>query len=366
MGEQSWADVGERVAEARLVAGLSQGELASRLGLDRTAVVRMEAGERRINALELYRLGETLSVPITHFLSRPPAALVSRRSALEENANEASRARYRLDTRLEEHARNAEWLISHRFLAPSPVGSSLTRGDGAADPVRLARTARQHLRMPQGPLGALADVVEQLNLFVTVVDEPTEGASLLLDGYGVAVISGQAEPGRRRWTAVHELGHHLLQDEYHTDAGVAASRDEREQVIDRFTEEFLLPEMDLRDAWNRVEEGENHRDVLIDVAASYRVSWSAVVARARRVCLIDAVEARRLKAHTPVRGDFLAVHGSQPVPDLETGTTGPRWRRAVLTAWDQGVITAPRSVELLYGAVTGEELPSRDGEDYLP
>lgn len=366
MGEQSWAEIGERVAEARLVAGFSQGELATRLELDRTAVVRMEAGDRRINALELYRLAEALRVPVAHFLSRPPAALVSRRSSLEENADEASRARYRLDTRLEEHARNAQWLMSHRFLTPSPLSIGMTRGHDATDPVRMARTARQCMGAPQGPLGALADVLEQLNLFVTVVDEPAEGASLLLDGYGVAVISGQAAPGRRRWTAVHELGHHLMQDEYHTDAGIAASRDEREQVIDRFTEEFLLPEVDLREAWQRVERGESDRTVLIDVAASYRVSWGAAVSRARNTSLIDAVDARRLRANTPVRGDFLAVQGSEPMPDLEVGTTGPRWRRAVLSAWSQGTITATRTVELLYGAVSEQDLPSRDPEDYLP
>jgi transcriptional regulator with XRE-family HTH domain len=33
---ETWAEVGERVAEARRAAELSQGELAERLGLDRS------------------------------------------------------------------------------------------------------------------------------------------------------------------------------------------------------------------------------------------------------------------------------------------------------------------------------------------
>ena len=63
------------------------------------------------------------------------------------------------------------------------------------------------------------------------------------------MLGGQAEPGRRRWTAAHELGHHLLRDAYHSDVGVSATASERERVIDAFAGEFLLPEADIVHAW---------------------------------------------------------------------------------------------------------------------
>ncbi|MCZ2525651.1 helix-turn-helix domain-containing protein [Streptomyces sp. HB2AG] len=358
---QSWAEIGERIAEVREAAGLSQGGLAARMGLDRTALVRMEAGDRRVTALELFRLAEILGVPPAHFMSRSPAALVSRRSALETDADVPSRDRYRLDARLEEHARNAQWLVGNGFLLPPPPDSRAGRGAGTEDPVSMAQAARFAAEVSAGPLGALGGVLERLGLYLTVVDEPAEGASLLLDGYGVAVISGRVPPGRRRWTAVHELGHHLLQDEYHSDAGVAASRDEREQRIDRFVEEFLLPEADFRRSWDEaVRSAGTPRAALVGIAASYRVSWSATVARARRLGLVGDTDARRLKADTPTRGDFLALCGSEPEPDLAPGTTGPQWRRAALSAWSTGAVTAPRVVELLYGAITEDDLPGQD------
>ncbi|GAA3850469.1 helix-turn-helix domain-containing protein [Streptomyces sedi] len=365
---QGWGEVGERIAEARLAAGLSQGELASRLGLDRTAVVRVEAGERRVSALELSTLGQALGVPITHFLSRPPASLVSRRAALEESADGMSRARYRLDTRLEEHARNARWLVEEGFLMPPTADVVLRRASArdSVDPAALADRARERLGTPTGPLGAMVDVVERFGLFLTVVDESAEGASLLADGYGVAVISGQAMPGRRRWTAAHELGHHLLQDEYHSDAGVAAGRDERERLIDRFAEHFLLPAADVLAAWQRHGAGRTPRPVLLGLAATYRLSWSAVVNRARRLDLLSGQDARREKANVPTRGDFLATLGEAPTPDLAMGETGKLWRKSVLNAWEVGAITAPRTVQLLYGALGPDELPTRDLEDPLP
>ncbi|WP_246567886.1 helix-turn-helix domain-containing protein [Streptomyces flaveus] len=363
---QSWDEVGERIAEARLAADMSQGDLASTVGLDRTAIVRIEAGERRVSALELSRLAQALGVPLAHFLSRPPAPLVSRRAALEDVSHEATRASYRLDAWLEQHARNAHWLVSEGFLTPPQLDSSGQRTEGQVDPGELAAAARQALGMPSGPLGPMADVVEQLGLFLTVVNEPAEGASLLQDGYGVAVISGEAQPGRRRWTAAHELGHHLLQDEYHSDAGVAAGRDERERQIDRFAECFLLPSQDVQSAWQEVTEAKKARSVMLALAANYRMSWSAVVNRVRNLGLIDSGEARRQKANSPTRGDFLAVLGEQPIPDLEPGATGKLWRKAVLGAWDAGAITAPRTIELLYGALAADELPTRSLEEPLP
>lgn len=364
---QNWEEVGERITEARLAAGLSQGELAKGVGLDRTAVVRIEAGERRITALELFRLAEALDVPLAHLVSRPTEALVSRRTPLEETPDEMSRARYRLDARLEEHARLAQWLIARLYLVPPVLDASLLRTkDAQVDLVELAVAARGAIGCPSGPLGPLADVLERFGLYLTVADDVAEGASLLKEGYGVAVISGELAPGRRRWTAVHELGHHLLQDEYHNDAGVAAGRDEREQLIDRFTEEFLLPTEDVTSAWKAVREGKAPRSVLLDLAAGYRLSWTAVVNRARRLGFIDAGQARREKADIPQRGDFLALHGTQPVPDLETGTTGFQWRKAALAAWSRGDITAPRTVELLYGAIGEDELPSRNLQDEMP
>ncbi|KAB1144462.1 ImmA/IrrE family metallo-endopeptidase [Streptomyces luteolifulvus] len=363
--EQSWAAIGVRIAETRESVGLSQGELASRIGVDRTAVVRMEQGERKVSALELFRIADALGAPPAHFLTRPPAALVSRRKTLDSPVDAATRDSYRLDIRLEEHARNAEWLVAEGFLTPPPLADLL--GSAEAGPIALARAARRVAGVPQGPLGPMASVVERFGLYLTVVPEPSEGASLLLDTYGVSVISSHSAPGRRRWTAAHELGHHLLQDEYHSDAGVSASRDEREQVIDDFAGEFLLPEDELEGAWKQeFRRGHSPRDALIGIAADYRLSWSATVSRAQQLGLVSTSDARRLKADTPIRGDFLATRGAEPVADLEEGATGAAWRHAVLTAWKVGAVSAARTVELLYGALQETELPEQLSEDVEP
>lgn len=349
--EQVWHEVGERVREAREAAGLSQGQLAEALGLDRTAVVRVESGQRQINAMELFRLSDRLAVPPAYFVSRPPAAMVSRRTAVDQ-PTAADRTRFRLDVELETQARDAQWLVERGTLRPVAAGV-----ESVADPRELARLARLSLRQPTGPLGPIAEVAERFGLYLKVVDVDAEGASLVADGYGVAVIGATADPGRRRWTAAHELGHHLAHDEYSTDmCGVSTSREEREKIIDAFAGEFLLPQDDICQALTGVCEADL-RKRLIRLAADYRISWSAAIRRAHESDRIGDDVAQRLRAAPPLRGDFLAVIGREPAPDLSLGERGPQWKRAVLAAYSDGLVTTNRAIELLGSDLTPADLP---------
>lgn len=351
----TWEQIGERLREARESIGLTQGELAERIGLERTQVVKIEGGQRHLNAMELYRISDTLGVPFAHFVAPPPVAVMSRRSEPADESDSGRLKRFRLDVALETQARDTLWLVENRVLAPPTLAAT-----AESDPLRLARQVRAALGQSSGPLGPLAEVAERLGLYLTVVDVDGDGASVLLDGYGAAVVGHvRRDPGRRRWTAAHEIGHHLLRDEYTTDVGgVASSREDREGVINTFAGEFLLPAADLASSLDGAGEDE-FRARLVRVAAEYRLSWSAVVNRSRQSELIPERLARRLRDEVPVRGDFLAVVGWEPEPDLEFGERGPQWRQAVLAAYQDALITGRRAVELLGTDLEVEDLPDR-------
>ncbi len=92
---ESWSEIGERVREAREAADLTQTQLAAAVGLERIALVRVESGQRQLNAMELFRISDALGVPLTHFVSRPPRAMVSRRTALTHEPTKADRIKFR-------------------------------------------------------------------------------------------------------------------------------------------------------------------------------------------------------------------------------------------------------------------------------
>lgn len=59
----------QRLREAREYVGLSQGEVASALGLSRPAVTNFEAGTRKVEAVELDRLSALYGRTVQYLLS---------------------------------------------------------------------------------------------------------------------------------------------------------------------------------------------------------------------------------------------------------------------------------------------------------
>jgi transcriptional regulator with XRE-family HTH domain len=69
-GEAEAADrqiLAERLREAREYVGLSQEEVATYLRVPRTAVTNMEAGQRRVDALELKNLAQLYKRSVGYF-----------------------------------------------------------------------------------------------------------------------------------------------------------------------------------------------------------------------------------------------------------------------------------------------------------
>jgi transcriptional regulator with XRE-family HTH domain len=59
--------LGEKLREARKYLGLKQEEVAAYLKLPRTALVDIESGHRRVEAIELTRLAKLYKQPVSYF-----------------------------------------------------------------------------------------------------------------------------------------------------------------------------------------------------------------------------------------------------------------------------------------------------------
>ena len=58
-------DLGQRIADLRRTAGLSQDDLADRIGMERRSIQRYERGERDPRFSELLLVAEALGVDMT-------------------------------------------------------------------------------------------------------------------------------------------------------------------------------------------------------------------------------------------------------------------------------------------------------------
>jgi transcriptional regulator with XRE-family HTH domain len=66
--------LGERLRDARKYIGLKQEDVAAHLGIPRTALVDIESGQRRVEAIELTRLAKMYKQPVAYFTGEEEAA----------------------------------------------------------------------------------------------------------------------------------------------------------------------------------------------------------------------------------------------------------------------------------------------------
>jgi transcriptional regulator with XRE-family HTH domain len=358
-----WSEVGDRVRESRLAAGLSQEELATKVGLDRTMVAKIETGARRVDALELARFSAALEVPLDHFLRRYPAVLSRRALPVEDAPSDVDRQSHHLEATLLAWVGDIRQLVELEILRPRTPVRYPDRVDGDAAARQAALWLRNRLSLGQAPIDSLMAVCEEAGQFILVANVPGEGASIVDGGIAAAVVSRTPDPGRRRATAAHELGHLVVGDEYSTDLGLATSRETREQAIDAFAAELLLPTEALVSTW---ETGDGSRDCLIKLAATYRTSWSLAVRQATYAGLLDSTRARQWRTRNPTRAELMEAVGWAPQPDLESVHVPPSYAQAVMEAWRDERITSARLVELMHGQVELEDLPTCDDREPPP
>ncbi len=64
--------LGERLREAREYLGFSQDQVATFLGVSRSALSNMETGQRKVEALELKKLAGLYKRTVSHFTGEEP------------------------------------------------------------------------------------------------------------------------------------------------------------------------------------------------------------------------------------------------------------------------------------------------------
>jgi Zn-dependent peptidase ImmA (M78 family)/transcriptional regulator with XRE-family HTH domain len=352
-GQQSdQQQLGQRIADARIETELTQAELAAAIDLDRTAVAKIEAGSRRVSAVELGRIAAALGRPLDWFLVEGPQAVVSRRTDAA-----AGQRSVPLDRAVEKAASDVEFLMEQGIFSPAATELRLEPPQNLPEAERAAERVRAAVQADSGPLLGLEEVAEQLGVLCFALplgDGGGDGAYVTIDDVGVAVINGNTEAGRRRFTLAHEIGHHVFADEYSTDLSVAEVGSEMERRINGFAVHLLLPRSSLTERW-RMLSGEP-REKAIRLGVEYRVSWSALCSQLKNLGLASEAEHQALLARPPTRADYIEL-GMGFVEELQPPSVPRSYARAVLAGYRASKLGANRTIDLLWGSITKKDLP---------
>lgn len=132
-------------------------------------------------------------------------------------------------------------------------------------------------------------------------------------------------------------------------------------MINSFAAHFLAPRAGVDAIWSKYR-NEVVRDKAIRVAATFRMSWSAVIFHLRNLNFISEDGYRTLDGRNPKIGEFAKLGLAFDTDELRPPSLSPGLTAAIVEAYIDRRMTAGRAVELLRGALVEEDLPDRRKE----
>jgi len=235
--------IGARVRAARVESGLSQADVAVALDLSQAAVSQLEAGRRSPRVDELAVLSDLFARDIDYFLTPMRAGdrigLTFRAGTAELPLPELQRAVTRFIEEVESQ--------------PFPESVLRVR---ASDPASAAREVRKRT----GQTGIPVDVngVARgvgVGIFYSPLPDTLSAFLLRAEERSVIGVNANQAPVRRRFSAAHEIGHHVLG---HADGSVfdyafptttegepPGYDPQNEREANQFAAELLMPEENL-------------------------------------------------------------------------------------------------------------------------
>lgn len=366
MGNVDAQALGERIRDARKRAGVSQEELGRAVGLERTAVNKIEAGVRKVTALELSEIATMINVRMSSFFEEPTPALVSHRSSQGLDTADSQ-----IDALLAKSADEVEFIVS---LGADRLGlnaadavdeAGITPPSSNAEAEALAAQARALLGLEaEVPVRQLSDSVAGVGLLVFSRDigkDTADAGSILLARGGIALVNSNMKVGRRRLALAHELGHYLIADDYTVDWRVADYADRTvpmESRIDRFARAFLLPGAALGRKWPEAFGRHGVRGAAILLANEFRVDMATLASRLNDEGLVDGETIASVRRCRTTKADIVEMNLNVPLEEL-AGTTVPRpFSLSVLRLVRDERISRERALELLQGTFDEADLPN--------
>lgn len=338
--------LGARIAALREARGMTGQELGDALGFSRSQVSKIEHGTRRLEVSELAVIADALEVSLAEVLGVEPStslALAARVMAVP-HPDDTMPSRRRMRQLLEAEAT----LVSATGLAesrPTPSGHDvleLIAQEGIPssrapwqDGEALASLVRDGLGMGRAPIADVADLAERhFGLDVLAWPTGTGVSGLCAHGRGVVMmlVSTAFTRGHQRFTAAHELAHHLLRDprEVVIDSGLYDGSNPMEKRANAFAAALLMPADGLRDviAARAVDAA-----VLTGLMRHFGVSYSALLYRLASPGVgVLGVEARDAWLQRPVSAVLRSANDPAPeeltIADESKRIPARLWRSA--------------------------------------
>lgn len=275
----------ERLKVARKMNGLSLQDLSDKLksSVSKQALSKYESGKSIPDSNVLLDISKVLGLTQDYFTRSNEVTLgnLSFRKLAKLSARAQDMVVYQTKDFLERYLELEDILgINSQFINPVKDWSVKSMGDIE----KIAEHVRKEWNLGEGPLFNTIELLEDLKIkvFEIDVDDAFSGMSTWLNNNIPVIVLNRHKLislDRKRFTALHELGHILLRLDHF-------SEKEQEQYCNAFASAMLIPKSKLVEGLGGVRKNIFMKE-LVALKQQYGISIQALIYRAKATGLIS-------------------------------------------------------------------------------
>lgn len=331
---------GQRLKSAREMKGFSMADLSQELSglITRQSICKYEAGKMLPNSTVLLRLARILDVKPDYFFRPFSVAL----SGIEfrKKASMSAKACKSVERQVLD---SVERYFEIEEICGLPHGSSLVSEPhpirGGEDVKSLASLMRQEWGLGDDGIIDVIGLLESHGIKVVEIDCPDsfDGLSGKAGDAFVIVVNKAFQPERKRFTALHELGHIVMQFDETIDIK------KKEAFCHLFAGEFLIPQNSFQKCVGEIVNGRLNIRLFSDIQRLFGISIDALIRKARDGGLISE---SRYKYYFIQKNQNLRL--KEYVEQSRTEDEHPeRFESLVYDAYAKDIISVSKAASLL-------------------
>lgn len=276
----------DRLRMAREAMNMTQENAAVFLALPRTAITKIENGDRHISSLELTKLAKLYHRSINFFFHdeiRNDFIVELHRIApgFDKNPEVKEQVNSCIDLCREGIILENILGYTERTYLPSYANIiSRTAQEALKHGEQIAKEERRRLGLGSSPIGDISELISNQNIWMSSANLPDSMSGFFIHcrSIGRAIFVNEKHAhGRQRFSIAHEYAHALLdRDQAITVSNEDNKSEIREKRANAFAAAFLMPEEGVRDFLSAMNKGALAREekILYDPASEEEIKIS--------------------------------------------------------------------------------------------
>lgn len=289
---------GIRLASARKMTGMSLQQLSNKLDnvVTKQSLNKYEQGLMKPDSELLIQMAQTLGVPLDYFFRESQIKLegIEFRKKVKLTKTEEESIKQKTIDFLERYFELETILdIKSDFVMPIKQNKIST----LADVENCATELREKWELGLNPIANVIEMLEDKHIKVFEIEAPESfnGLSAYVNGIPIIVINSRFDMVTRRFTALHELAHIVL------DFDEAMQDKNMEKLCHAFAGAFLIPKKSFFEEFTKQR---NHISLeeLKHIKSYYGISMQAIMARAKNLEIIKEHVYKNFSINFSARG----------------------------------------------------------------